>query len=82
MLSKCANPSCREEYRSLRQGRLFVLDTTPRPSLEMTNRGRRTPERLEYFWLCSRCCRSKRVIADVNHRIVVASIESAKDCSF
>ena len=73
MLSKCANPDCPEQFRSLRYGRLFVLDTA-QPNLEATVPIRRRPQRLEYFWLCDRCCKSKRVIADVNHRIVVARI--------
>ncbi len=74
MLNKCANPDCPEQFRSLRQGRLFVMDTAPQPILEMTVAVRRKPERLEYFWLCHRCCKSQRIIADANHRIIVALI--------
>jgi len=78
MLSKCANPGCPQQFHSLRQGRLFVLETTPRSPLKAAQT-RHKPERLEYFWLCNRCCKSKRVIADVNRRIVVASTESDND---
>jgi len=75
MLDKCANLGCPEEFRSLRRGRLFVMDTAPRSLCAASPTVRRKPHKLEYFWLCAECCKSKRVVADVNHHIIVASME-------
>jgi hypothetical protein len=46
MVSQCANPDCRRELHSLRDGKVyqFVLSTK-------TGGGKR----LEHFWLCGDC---------------------------
>ena len=48
LLDKCSNPSCRESFRYLQQGRLFRLETDPNASSPYLKRA-------EYFWLCSSC---------------------------
>lgn len=54
MLAKCSNPSCKEVFRYLHDGRVFILESNPVLP----------PDRLkkpEYFWLC-RCCSSKMTL--------------------
>jgi hypothetical protein len=55
MLSKCANPSCRNTFRYLYEGKLYVI--SPREALaghkpRCSGRSRQ----LEYAWLCPSCC--------------------------
>lgn len=56
MLHKCANPSCLNQFRRLREGRLFQVETDASYSLQgsSTHSGR-TQRRIEYFWLCDQC---------------------------
>lgn len=54
MLQKCANPTCSVQFRSLREGKLFLSE------LSVSDRNapagiRRPPRRREYFWLCQAC---------------------------
>lgn len=72
MLTKCANPNCREEFRSLRSGRLFVAEPKTHTRGATTATGRRG--KLEYFWLCAACCKSMRVSVDHDHHVVVTSL--------
>lgn len=73
VLNKCSNPGCLEEFHSLRSGRLFV---TGPANVGTTNKASTTsnPGRLEYFWLCSRCCKTMRITVDPDHRVVVTSL--------
>ena len=71
MLNKCANPVCTEEFRSLRQGRLFVAEVPLAQSANQTTaRVKRKPERLEYFWLCDHCCKTMRAAVDRAHPLM------------
>lgn len=75
MLSKCANPSCREEFHSLRRGRLFVAEPTPPMTRVTTATAKR--HKLEYFWLCAECCRTMRVALDRHNYVVVTSLHGS-----
>lgn len=59
MLSKCANPTCSEIFRYLREGKIFRL--TPSPTLQATGvmLGSLLTER---FWLCDRCAKEMTVV--------------------
>ncbi len=82
MLSKCANPVCFEEFRSLREGRLFVMDAGAAPSTDGTTAPvKRRPRRLEYFWLCHSCYKTMRVAVDTYHRVFVTSTLRANPVS-
>ena len=48
MLAKCANSSCSASFRSLKEGRLFRLESEPAIRSSDSNR-------VEYFWVCDRC---------------------------
>lgn len=54
MLQKCANPTCSVQFRSLREGKLFLSEVflLERNDADAT---RRSPRRREYFWLCEAC---------------------------
>jgi hypothetical protein len=73
VLTKCANPSCLEEFRSLRSGRLFV---TGPANVRVANNASTTskPRQLEYFWLCSRCSQTMRITIDRDHQLIVTSL--------
>lgn len=76
MLAKCANPQCTAQFYSLRHGRLFVLDAqSPSTRESPTVYPILQRERLEYFWLCERCCKIMRVGVDRDHRVLVTSLE-------
>jgi hypothetical protein len=53
MLQKCANPTCMVPFRSLREGKLFLAETSPSDS--GFNGNRRKLRRREHFWLCDAC---------------------------
>jgi len=57
MLSKCANPSCSNSFLYFHCGRLFRVERrTPvsvRDDGEMS--AKKTPQRIEYYWLCEVC---------------------------
>ena len=78
MLTKCANPICLKEFRSLRSGRLFVIDAgTEQFADDATARVRRRSRKLEYAWLCDNCCKTMKVAVDANHCVVVISTVNA-----
>ena len=61
MLSKCANPDCKEQFHTLTQGKLFHL--TPTPEVPVLSE--------DYFsflyerdWLCDRCSKTVTVVWD------------------
>jgi hypothetical protein len=61
MLHKCANPDCPSKFRSLRHGKLFLLQTDHTtesiPSPSPINRRERPLRSVERYWLCD-CCSS------------------------
>lgn len=61
MLSKCANPECSNQFRYLRQGKIFVL--SPTPELEELGIGALASFH-ERFWLCERCCKEMQIAWD------------------
>jgi hypothetical protein len=59
VLHKCANPACPNLFRSLSQGKLFLLETdyssTTTSAVALTGRRERSPRRMERYWLCDGC---------------------------
>jgi hypothetical protein len=66
MLSHCANSQCSKPFLRLGEGRLFLVEATPR--LEMANSRcpflRQPPRRLERYWLCDRCAEICTLVYD------------------
>ena len=59
MLHKCANPPCVNLFRSMHQGKLFVVENEPAENQSSTQsnalRKVRSSRRVEHFWLCDEC---------------------------
>jgi hypothetical protein len=59
MLSKCANPNCKEPFLYLCQGKLFRLEIEEMdpPPAEASSGGtfKKIRRRTEYYWLCQTC---------------------------
>lgn len=57
MVSKCANPSCKKEFKYFREGRLFEFEhvggTCAHPG-----RGSKAPNHRTLYWLCKKCSAS------------------------
>ena len=54
MLSKCANPDCPKTLRYLREGKVFRIESA----------GKKTPRKVEHFWLCGDCSRTMTLVPD------------------
>ena len=57
MLAKCANPSCSTPLVYLREGKIFMVESSQRQS-ELMNSAptkRKAAHRVEHFWLCGPC---------------------------
>lgn len=66
MLDKCANPTCSETFRKLRDGRVFVIE------VDIYQSGASgPPRRPQYFWLCNSCSRIMTVTVDKDKRVQV-----------
>jgi len=63
MVAKCSNPSCSASFRSLKEGRLFRLESEQPLRSSNTATG-------EYFWLCS-CCSSTMTLHLSDHGCVI-----------
>ena len=57
MLGKCANPTCSAKFLRLRDGRLFVTEV--KGDGQGNTKG--YEPQLQYYWLCSSCCRTMTV---------------------
>ncbi|HZQ25995.1 MAG TPA: hypothetical protein VFA89_24595 [Terriglobales bacterium] len=59
MLHKCANPACNNQFRRLREGKLFQVETEYFPNLSPRSTGElhhtHGLRRVEYYWLCDQC---------------------------
>jgi hypothetical protein len=56
MLSKCANPGCSARFLYLNRGKLFrITRESANAHRENLLDNQQLTQRLEYFWLCSKC---------------------------
>lgn len=59
MLHKCANPACSTQFRYLRQGKLFQVETEYFPGTSQRNeravRKSKPSRHVEHYWLCDEC---------------------------
>ncbi len=73
MLSKCANPNCDARFLHLREGKLFRMH----PGLQLVGQ-KRPLQRIEYFWLCSRCAATMTLASDGNSGVVIVPMPAAR----
>ncbi|HEX3323270.1 MAG TPA: hypothetical protein VHR84_21380 [Terriglobales bacterium] len=63
MLSKCANPDCSESFLYLHRGKLFRWERrSPPTDTEPLAFEKKSPLRIEYFWLCDTCATQLTVV--------------------
>jgi hypothetical protein len=78
VLTKCANPTCSEEFRSLRRGRLYVAEPTTAGTTNVsTATGKR--DKLGYLWLCDACCKTMSVTVDSDQHVVITPVQKPVD---
>ncbi len=53
MVSKCANPDCEKQLHYLREGRVYLFETSSTPATDTTA----AESQNEHFWLCGECAR-------------------------
>jgi hypothetical protein len=81
MLSKCANPACSASFLYLHSGRLFHLeiaveqDTAQLPATD--HRTKLPVRRLEYFWLCPKCCAQMTLTTDRSGKLIIKHLAVA-----
>lgn len=73
MVTKCANPSCENLFRYLREGRLFLVEIPAAPPGNAPEANQRASKR-ECFWLCDSCALTLTLIADKNGHVVLTSL--------
>ncbi|HYL16155.1 MAG TPA: hypothetical protein VEV41_24195 [Terriglobales bacterium] len=74
MLAKCANPACSATFHYFHEGKLFAIESKIDPlSRERPIDPEYTggPHGVQYFWLCSSCCRAMTVLPDGNQGVTV-----------
>lgn len=71
MVKNCANPACSVSFRSLRDGRVFVMEAEPDSRVGERSR------QLHYFWLCNACCRTMTVVAVKKEGIKVVPLPAS-----
>ncbi len=55
MLSKCANPACSTPLVYLREGKIFMVESSELPRAASAPALPKKPHRVEHFWLCGNC---------------------------
>jgi hypothetical protein len=73
MVKKCANTACSASFRSLRDGRVFVMEVEGAPRSGGSGRSRQP----HYFWLCNSCCRTMTVVTEKGQGIKVAPLPAS-----
>ncbi len=76
MLSKCANPTCKNPFHYLRDGKLYQMETgVGGPQLVG---GKKPQHKVEYFWLCSNCAPQMTLTYTPGKGVMTVSIEQAR----
>lgn len=78
MLFKCANPSCSSRLQRLTEGKLFLVENTGLKKQGGADCRKKTPRRIEYFWLCSPCSSVLTLTADSRAGIGVLPLRRAE----
>jgi hypothetical protein len=84
MLSHCANLQCSKPFLRLREGRLFLVETSviadrPGPNRRAGAAQRKTPKRVEYFWLCDQCAPRWTLVQDGGREIALVPLSQSND---
>jgi hypothetical protein len=60
MVSNCANAGCGKPLHYLRDGRIYIFDT----SVGATSPGEKRQRHLEHYWLCGTCAETLMMTQD------------------
>jgi hypothetical protein len=58
MVNNCANSGCGKPLLYLREGRIFIFDTSDGPS----EPGAKRLRRLDHYWLCGACAATMMIV--------------------
>jgi len=72
MLSKCANPTCSNPFRYLREGRLFEIESNQ--PVQTPSSVSKPVRRIEFFWLCGECSAELTVVNDYEKGVITIPI--------
>lgn len=76
MVSNCANPDCGKPLLYLRDGRIYVFDTTA-GAIGSDGKHER---RLEHYWLCGACAKTLVLVQDAQGSIhILSKLNTAND---
>jgi len=70
MLSKCANPSCLNEFHYFGEGKVFEVRWEESSGATHDSRGRKR-QGTEHFWLCSGCSSRLTIAMDSGRNVLV-----------
>lgn len=79
MLSRCANPQCSKPFLKLRDGKLFLVETSrlTKPGESVSPpfvRARQQQRQVEHYWLCDDCAAQWTLVYDSDHGIALAPL--------
>jgi hypothetical protein len=70
MLSKCANPSCSNEFHYFGEGKVFEIRWEASSGAIHGSHGKKH-KRIEHYWLCSSCVTTLTIAMDSARKILV-----------
>jgi hypothetical protein len=84
MLSHCANSQCSKPFLRLREGRLFLVETSSVAPPVLAKRAappqRKSPKRVEHFWLCDQCASLWTLVPHSIHGIALIPLSRPTGC--
>lgn len=84
MLSHCANSQCSKPFLRLREGRLFLVETSSAEPATLDKRAaapqRKAPKHVERFWLCDECASLWTLVPHSAHGIALISLNRSIGC--
>jgi len=84
MLSHCANSQCSKPFLKLREGRLFLVETSSVEPATLDKRAappqRKAPKHVEHFWLCDQCASLWTLVPHSVHGIALISLNRSTGC--
>jgi hypothetical protein len=70
MLSKCANPSCLNEFHYFGEGKVFEIRWEGSSSATHGAHGKKRAH-IEHYWLCSHCASTLTIALDSARNILI-----------
>jgi len=77
MVSKCANPACKMEFKYFREGKLFEFEMRGnKPCDPAANKEAKPPQTRVLYWLCDRCSQSLTLACRPESGVVVVPVDT------